>query len=95
MRHIPPSSQRTTISLPAELLAGVDRLVRHGLAQSRNQLIASAIEAELRRRERAAIDAEFASMATDVEYQSEIRRLMREFSSADRDTWQALAEEDP
>ena len=46
------SLQRTTISLPKGLLAGVDRLVHDGLAESRSQLIAAAVEAELRRRQR-------------------------------------------
>ena len=46
-----------------------------------------AVETELRRRERAAIDAEFALMATDPEYQAETAQIMRDFDGADRETW--------
>ena len=81
------SLQRTTISLPKGLLAGVDRLVHDGLAESRSQLIAAAVEAELRRRQREEINAQFAAMASDAHYQAETAQLMREFPTADRETW--------
>ena len=88
------SLQRTTVSLPKTLLAGLDRLVQNGAAESRSQLIASAVEAELRRREREDINAEFAAMATDANYQAEVVQLMREFATTDREAWDGLAQED-
>jgi metal-responsive CopG/Arc/MetJ family transcriptional regulator len=86
--------QRTTISIPKALLAGVDRLVQDGLAENRSQLIASAIEAELRRREREHIYAQFAGIASDEDYRADAAQIMREFATADREAWDALAHED-
>jgi len=83
--------QRTTISLPEDLLTAVDDLVRAGSAANRNAFIATAVESELRRRERAAIDAEFAEMSRDAEYQVETAQIMREFDTADREIWEDFA----
>jgi metal-responsive CopG/Arc/MetJ family transcriptional regulator len=83
--------QRTTVALPMELLGAVDRQIRAGSAANRNQFIALAVEAELQRRERAAIDAEFALMATDAEYQAEAAGIMSDFDASDRETWAGLA----
>jgi metal-responsive CopG/Arc/MetJ family transcriptional regulator len=47
---------RTTIALPAALLAATDRAVREGKAKSRNELIARAIQRELALIRRAEID---------------------------------------
>jgi metal-responsive CopG/Arc/MetJ family transcriptional regulator len=92
--HTSRPLQRTTISLPTDLLASVDRLVRAGLAGSRSQLIAEALEAEVRRREREEIDSQFSAMAADSDYQAEAALLMREFASADLETWTRLPEEE-
>ena len=74
--------QRTTVAIPADLLGAVDRLVRTGSVANRNQFITLAIETELHRRERAAIDAEFALMSADSDYQAEAARIMREFDAS-------------
>jgi len=87
-------SRRTTVALPGDLLAAVDRLVRTGSAPNRNQFIAIAVETELRRRERAAIDSEFALMAADPDYQAEAAEIMRGFEASDRETWEDLAKAD-
>ena len=79
--------QRTTVALPADLLGAVDRLVRTGSVANRNQFITLAVETELRRRERAAIDAEFALMAADADYQADTALIMRDFDASDRETW--------
>lgn len=76
---------RTTVVLPAELLAAADRAVREGKARSRNELLASALRRELAGRRRAEIDAAFAAMAEDAEYLAEA--LAEEFAVAD---WEAL-----
>jgi metal-responsive CopG/Arc/MetJ family transcriptional regulator len=83
--------QRTTVALPVDLLGAVDRMIRAGSVANRNQFITLAVETELRRRERAAIDAEFAIMAADPDYQAEAARIMRDFEAADRETWSNLA----
>ena len=88
---MPPPPHRTTISIPAELLAAVDRSVRSGLATNRNQFILMAIEAEVRRHQRDAIDAELALMAAAPALQAECAQIMAEFASADRETWNRLA----
>ncbi len=78
---------RTTLALPADLLAAVDRAVREGRARSRNELVAVALARELAAQERAELDAAFAGMAEDSEYQAEARAVAAEFAPAD---WEAL-----
>ncbi len=86
------SLQRTTVALPADLLGALDQLIRDGSVANRNQFITLAVETELRRRERAAIDAEFALMASDHEYQAEAARIMRDFKASDDESWSGLEE---
>jgi metal-responsive CopG/Arc/MetJ family transcriptional regulator len=78
---------RTTIALPEDLLSAVDQLIRTGSTANRNQFITLAVETELRRREREAIDAEFALMAADPDYQAEAAGIMCDFDASDRETW--------
>jgi metal-responsive CopG/Arc/MetJ family transcriptional regulator len=85
---------RTTLALPADLLARVDEAVRAGKARSRNSLVAAALRRELAALERAEIDASFEGMADDAEYQAEVMRIMKEFAQADTEAWR-LAEERP
>ncbi len=86
--------RRTTLALPENLLVAIDRQVHSGFAASRNEFIASAVDLELRRRERAAIDTEFELMASDPAYRAESAELMREFDGADRETWENLSKAD-
>jgi len=88
---MPQGVTRTTLTLRAELLERVDRLVRQGRARSRNAFVAAAIEHDLARQERAAIDAEFAAMAEDDDYLAESRQLEAEFADADAEAFR-LAE---
>jgi metal-responsive CopG/Arc/MetJ family transcriptional regulator len=83
---------RTTIALPADLLARVDEAVHAGKARSRNSLVAAALRRELAAIERAEIDASFEGMAEDAEYQAEVDQLMKEFAQADLEAWR-LAED--
>jgi hypothetical protein len=69
---------RITLNLPAELLAATDRAVSEGKAKSHN---------ELATKKRAEIDAEFAHMAKDTEYQAEVEIINQEFAHSD---WEAL-----
>ena len=77
---------RTTLALPVDLLAEADRVVREGGARSRNEFVAQALTHELALRRRLAIDASFAAMANDAEYQHEAARITSEFSEADEET---------
>lgn len=85
---------RTTVALPADLLEAVDQFVREGKARNRNELLAAALRHELSAMRRAAIDADFAGMAHDAEYQADVRQLNREFAQADWEAWK-LAESQP
>ena len=73
---------RTTLSLPADLLARVDQAVRDGRARSRNAFVAAALERDLAAQQRADLDAEFAHMAEDEAYLAESQRLDAEFEAA-------------
>jgi metal-responsive CopG/Arc/MetJ family transcriptional regulator len=77
---------RTTLALPADLLAAADQVVREGGARSRNELVASALSHELAVRRRGSIDQAFSGMAADAEYQYEAEQLMTEFARADEET---------
>lgn len=62
---------RTTLALPDDLLAATDRAVQEGKAKSRNEFVAIALCHELAAQKRAEIDAMFALMGDDEQYQSE------------------------
>lgn len=53
------SSEPTTLALPSDLLAALDRMVQEGRARSRDQLIENALRRELAQLRRSALDAEF------------------------------------
>lgn len=82
---------RTTVALPASLLAAADKAVAEGAARSRNELLARALHDLLATREREAIDADFALMAADEPYLAESALLEREF---DQGSWEALQQAD-
>ena len=78
---------RTTLALPADLLEQVDHAVRAGKARSRNVFVATALRHELAAQEMAEIDAGFAGMADDEEYQAEALALAEDFTSEE---WEAF-----
>ena len=78
---------RTTVALPADLLAAVDQAVQAGHARSRNAFMARALQRELAAQQRAAIDAAFAAIAEDFAYHTEAQALTEAFAQAD---WDAL-----
>ena len=84
---MPTPTIRTTLALPAALLAAVDQAVQAGHARSRNEFIAKALQREIAAQQRAAIDAAFAAMAADPTYHTEAQALTEAFAQAD---WEAL-----
>ncbi len=78
---------RTTLALPIELLEAADRAVRKGKAKSRNEFVTQALRRELADQKRDEIDAAFALMADDIEYQAEATMISNEFMKAD---WEAF-----
>ena len=78
---------RTTLSLPSKLLQATDELIAKGKIKNRNEFIAEAIALRLQALEKEEIDAEFAHMANDTEYQEEALQIEAEFTSA---SWEAL-----
>ena len=81
---------RTTIALPEDLLAGIDRAVKAGEARSRSELLTGAAERELKRMRREAIDRAFIGMADDEELQAENEQIMKEFEASDSEMARAL-----
>jgi Arc/MetJ-type ribon-helix-helix transcriptional regulator len=80
------NTEPTTLALPSDLLAAVDKVVQEGLAGSRDELVESALRRQLAELRRSALDAEFRHMADDVDYQREARQILGEFAQADRET---------
>ena len=81
---------RTTIALPAALLAATDRAVTDGKAKSRNDLIARAIQRELALMRRTEIDADLVQMGRDPEYQAEVLQMEAEFAFAQCEALQTV-----
>jgi Arc/MetJ-type ribon-helix-helix transcriptional regulator len=86
------SSEPTTLALPSDLLAALDRMVREGRAPSRDRLIENALRRELAQLRRSALDAEFRYMADDAGYLRDVHQILGEFARAD---WESLREEPP
>jgi metal-responsive CopG/Arc/MetJ family transcriptional regulator len=82
-----PTRLRTTVALSAELLEEMDARVQQGEAANRNDFLEKALRNQLAASRRAAIDAEFAKMASDPTYQREAVQVAEEFAEAD---WEAL-----
>ncbi len=76
---------RLTIDLPRGLVQQADVAVSDGAARSRNQLIAQAVQTYLGQLEKAMIDAEFAQMAQDAQYQALALEISRELARTDRE----------
>lgn len=89
-----PSVVRTTVSLPADLLARVDALVAVGGASSRTAFIIEALSADLARRKEEEIDRTFYELANDPDLAAEERELHAAFTGADRESWSAINETD-
>jgi len=84
-----PSTERirTTVDLPAELLARAQVLVKKGHIHSRYVLMTRALEELLSRLEQGPIDARFTAITDDADCQALNLELAQEFDDAD---WEAL-----
>ena len=80
---------RATVRIPHSLYREVQGAVRNHRTEAVNinDFVVSAIRAYMRLLERRRIDAAFAGMASDAEYQKEAHSIAREFEASD---WEAL-----
>lgn len=78
------AKRRTSLDLPPDLLERTDEAVRLGVARSRNNLIAAALEDYLDAMDRiASIDARFAEMERDTKYREMHLALAAGFAESD------------
>ncbi len=80
---------RTTMSLPVSLYEEARFLFRKKVspAESLNSFFVAAVHAYVKLIRRKQIDAKFAAMAEDSEYQEEAKLISEEFSQSD---WEAF-----
>jgi hypothetical protein len=83
--------QTTTVRLPKHVFEQAKRIAVRYEASSFNEFVIQAIEEKVRRLSEAAIDASFAQMATDPDYQRDATATAREFETSD---WEALQSSD-
>jgi metal-responsive CopG/Arc/MetJ family transcriptional regulator len=81
------SKVRTTVALSSELLAAIDLVIREGKTESRSDFLDLAVRNQLAAEERARIDAQFARMAGDADYQREAEEVAGDLATSD---WEAL-----
>ncbi len=88
--------RRITVDLDEQLLTALDAAAAVE-KRSRNQFLISAVERVLRETERRRVDAAFARMAEDPEYQAELLQVEQELASPSDAAWRLLdrAEQGP
>lgn len=91
---MPVRKLRTTVALAEDLVEAMDALVEEGAADSRNDFLEKALRNQLAASRRAAIDAEFAQMASDRSYQGDAVQVAEDFAEADWEAWR-IAEKNP
>jgi hypothetical protein len=79
--------QNTTVRLPRQVYERAKTVVLRSRASSFNEFVVQAIEEKVRRLTEAEIDAAFAQMAHDSDYQRASIAMAREFAASD---WEAL-----
>ncbi len=86
---------RTTVRLPRSLYEEARKFVERELvsAETINDFFVAAILAYVKLLRRKQMDADFARMAEDADYQKEARLIAEEFSTSDWETFQ-MAEKD-
>jgi hypothetical protein len=86
---------RTSISLPEPLYQEARSCVEKGVssADSMNSFIVAAIRAYVRLIRRKQIDAKFAAMAKDSDYQKEAKPIAEKFSQSDWEAFENVAKD--
>ena len=84
---------RTTLTIPRELFVKIDKIALESAGVSRNEVLVEAIERDIQRREREAIDAAFLAAFAEDGYGEDADLIMREFAGADSETARAFEEE--
>jgi len=79
--------QNTTVRVPKHLYEQAKSALSRSRESSLNEFVVQAIEEKLRRQSEAEIDAAFAQMAHDPDYQRDSLALAREFEKSD---WEAF-----
>lgn len=80
--------QNTTVRLPRQVYERAKTVVTRSHASSFNEFVVQAIEEKVRRLTEAEIDAAFAQMANDTNYQRSSIALASEFAKSD---WEAFS----
>jgi hypothetical protein len=83
--------QNTTVRLPRNVYERVKVVVVKSQASSFNEFVVQAIEEKVRRMTEAEIDAAFAQMASDSDYQREAIALSSDFEKSDWEAFQTGA----
>jgi metal-responsive CopG/Arc/MetJ family transcriptional regulator len=83
---------RTTLTIGADLLDAADREVAEGRAASRTEFIEEALQRELKRRLWEEREREYLAAMADPDCAAEMEQIMKEFESADRETWEKIDE---
>jgi L-lactate utilization protein LutC len=84
--------QNTTVRLPRHIYDRAKTVIERSQGSSFNEFVVQAIEEKVRRLTEAEIDAAFAEMAHDTNYQRNSIALASEFEKSD---WDALASSIP
>lgn len=84
--------QNTTVRLPRHVYERAKTVVIRSQASSFNEFVVQAIEEKVRRLTEAEIDAAFAQMAHDTDYQRTSISLANEFAKSD---WEAFTSNTP
>lgn len=87
--------QSTTVRLPRHVYDRAKSVVVQSQASSFNEFVVQAIEEKVRRLTEAEIDAAFAQMAHDPEYQRESVVQAREFEKGDWEAFQSSTKHEP
>jgi Arc/MetJ-type ribon-helix-helix transcriptional regulator len=83
-----PNLQTTTVRLPRQLYEEARGMVETGAANasSFNELLVDSLDEKLKQLRRSRIDAEFAGMRADAQFNRESELITEQFSTNDRET---------
>jgi len=82
--------QNTTLRVPKKVYDQAKNALSHSVGSSFNEFVVEAVEEKLRRLREAEIDAAFAHMAEDADYQRSSIAMAQEFEKSDGETFRAL-----